>query len=108
VRSKKFGLILRAAAEIFAGQLPPADLPFLTISSFSSQLCWRCSALSSLAANSFLFFFNGLLAAEVAGSYCGGNLGKGGTTPEPAISCCAVVLGQIVYLFSFSIFLAKI
>jgi len=36
VRSKKFELILKAAAEIFARQPPPADLPFLTISSFSS------------------------------------------------------------------------
>jgi len=35
VRWKKYELILRAAAEKFARQPPPADLPFLTISSFS-------------------------------------------------------------------------
>jgi len=53
---KKYELILRAAAEIFARQLPPsgtADLTFLTISSFSSQLRWLCSASPSLAANFF-------------------------------------------------------
>lgn len=53
--SKKFELILRAAAETFALQPPPtgtADLPFLTLSSFSSQLHWFCLALPSLAANS--------------------------------------------------------
>ncbi|MEA2015866.1 MAG: hypothetical protein U9O59_04050 [Actinomycetota bacterium] len=53
---KKFELILRAATEIFARQLllsVTADLPFLTISSFSSQLCWLCSASLRLATNSF-------------------------------------------------------
>jgi len=53
---KKFELILRAATEIFARQLllsVTADLPFLTILSFSSQLCWLCSASLNLATNSF-------------------------------------------------------
>ena len=36
MRSKTFELILKEAAEIVARQPPRADLPFLTISSFSS------------------------------------------------------------------------